>query len=267
MTELRRAACRLVDRDKPIFPCRPNGKEPLTSNGFKDASVDRAIVLHWWGRWPDANIAMPTGHASGFLVLDLDGPEGMDTFARIDAHGPGLNTLEVATGTGVHLYFRMPDPDIGTSNAAIKARFGPSVDVRGNGGYVIVPPSRHPNGTRYQWGAGQVLPTPDWLVEILTAPAPTPTVGAYRPASVVPISGDRLLARFNAHLERVANEPEGSRNRNKLLHWAACRLRELQEEGAPEGWTELLVQAGVAAGLEEASVRRSVQSGLRGAAS
>jgi hypothetical protein len=69
MNELRRAALALAAKDKPVFPCRPNGKEPLTINGFKDASVDRAVVLHWWGRWPDANIGLAN------LVCGLAGDE------------------------------------------------------------------------------------------------------------------------------------------------------------------------------------------------
>jgi hypothetical protein len=267
MSELRSAALHLAAKGKPVFPCRPLGKEPLTPNGFYDATVDRAVVLAWWGRWPDANIGLRTGQASGLFVLDIDTYRGgMDTFARIAAYGEGLATLEATTGRGgLHLYFSLPDGvELGNSEAGIKARFGEAVECRGEGGYVIAPPSRLPEG-RYSWGSGQLLPVPAWLVEILTTPEPTQARPASSMARVLPISGDRLLARFNALLEDVAQQTEG--NRNKLLFWAACRLHEYQAEGAPRGWTDLLIQAGVAAGLDEAEARRAVLSGLRRPAS
>jgi Bifunctional DNA primase/polymerase, N-terminal len=279
------AALQLAERGKPIFPLKVGGKTPAIprahppehpcrgecgrdGHGFYDATTDPDRLRAWGHRWPDANIGLATGRPSGLFVLDVDpAHDGMRTLAKMIATGgDGLDTLEVETGSGgVHLYLAMPEVDLTNSNAAIKARYGPGVDCRGSGGYVVAPPSIHPSGGRYSWGAGRLRPVPGWLVEVLTAPEPAKTTPT-TPARVRSFNGnDRLLARFNGLLADVASETEG--NRNQLLYWAACRLREYQAEGAPEGWTELLVQAGAAAGLTEAEARRSVHSGLRGAVS
>jgi hypothetical protein len=268
VNELRRAALRLAERGKPVFPCRPAGKEPLTSNGFKDATADPAVVRLWWGQHPTANVGMPTGRPSGLFVLDVDPAHGgMDTMARLCAcDGDGLMGLEVETGSGgVHVYLTLPDGvDLSNSNRGIRERFGPGVDCRGTGGYVVVPPSRHPCGGRYTWVGGDLRPVPAWLVEVLTASEPAQPPPRF--ARVVPLHGDDgLLPRFNGILERVASEQEG--NRNGLLYWAACWLREQQAAGAPAGWADLLVRSGMAAGLTEVEARRTVRSGLREVAS
>src|SRR3546814_5972958 len=56
----------------PVFPCVPLQKNPLTEHGFHDASTDTSVVAEWWRRWPDANVAMPTGFASGVDVVDIE---------------------------------------------------------------------------------------------------------------------------------------------------------------------------------------------------
>jgi hypothetical protein len=284
MSERSRAAQALASRGRPVLPvwwatpegtcacgkpaCDSPAKHPITRHGVEDASIDRAVILHWWGRWPQANIGMATGRPSGLFVLDMDPRhDGWRTLAKLCARDPdGLTTLEVETGGGgLHLYFSLPDGlDLTNSDAGIRRAFGSGIDCRGTGGYVIAPPSVHPSGCRYRWIGGELRPAPDWLVEILTTPEPARPEPA-RLAQVVPMNGDRLLARFNALLEDVARQAEG--NRNKLLFWAACRLREYQAEGAPGGWTDLLIQAGVAAGLDETEARRAVRSGLKGRAS
>ena len=59
----------------PVFPCSPRAKEPFTAHGFKDATADAHQIRRWWRRWPDANIGIPTGKASGLLVLNVDPPK------------------------------------------------------------------------------------------------------------------------------------------------------------------------------------------------
>ena len=71
-SDLVTAAMMLATRDIPVFPCTPGGKQPLTTHGFHDASSDLPTVRNWWQRWPDANIGMPTGVASGVDVVDID---------------------------------------------------------------------------------------------------------------------------------------------------------------------------------------------------
>jgi hypothetical protein len=158
----------------PVFPTNPLDKKPLTPHGFKDASKDEAQIRAWWSKWPNAMIAAPTGAASGMWVADLDlDParklDGRATLARLIAvHGAMPETLAAITPRGgQHLFFVWPR-NIDIRNSASK--IGPGIDVRGEGGYVCLPPSRNANGGVYRWDpaddAAQAAPAPDWLIEL-----------------------------------------------------------------------------------------------------
>lgn len=184
--------------------CPSPGKHPRLRNGFHDASADAATVARWWQTWPEANIGVVPGR-SGLLVLDLDGPDGEAT-----AQALGLLSeprLQVTTGRGRHLYFRHPGGTI--SNA----KLGPGIDTRGDAGFVVVPPSVHYTGTRYQWlgKVDELTPVPADLVPRLHGNAPAP---AGAPA-VVP-------ARQLADLEDVA---PGGRH-DALVRFAGAKVRE-----------------------------------------
>jgi hypothetical protein len=135
----------------PVFPCNAQTKRPLTDNGFYDASADADQVRQWWEQWPNAMIGMPTGERTGFWVLDIDDPESFEQACSIDIPA----TRRVETGKGYHLYFRF-DPAKPVRNAQ-KTTKGwpfpslPGAETRGDGGYVIVPPSIHPSGREYRW--------------------------------------------------------------------------------------------------------------------
>lgn len=150
-SDLGGAAMAYAAKGVPIFPCDPATKRPLIAHGFKDASTDPATVENWWKLWPDASIGMPTGKPSGVWVLDVDDPEAFE------ANAPRLpRTRRVKTGKGFHLYWRQ-DEATQVRNAQRHAKTGwpfpamPGAEVRGDGGYVIVPPSRHPLGRQYTW--------------------------------------------------------------------------------------------------------------------
>jgi hypothetical protein len=263
VSELRAAALGYLERGWAVLPVAPRGKVPLTRHGLLDASHDRAQVEAWWRRRPDANIGVATGPPSGLLVVDLDGREGLGSWARLEArHGPVL-TLEAMTGGGgVHLVYGYP-AGVNLGNSA--GRLGPGIDSRGRGGYVLVAPSVHPSGRRYAWtGRGEtpIAQAPPWLVELLRPPPPRPVPAVRREWQ--PGDDQRQLARFNGLLDVMARARP--RQRNNQLYWCACRLRELLAEGAPPEWVELLVDAGVATGLGEAEVRRTITSGLGGSA-
>lgn len=144
--------------------CPSPGKHPRTSNGLLDASSDAATVAGWWARWPDANIGFPPGR-SGFVVLDVDGPTG-ETLAQ----AAGLlaePTLEVVTGRtdgGRHRWYRHPGGHIPNGSP-----FGAGLDVRGDMGYVLLPPSVHPSGRVYAWRGtlGEIGDLPPHLVSKL----------------------------------------------------------------------------------------------------
>lgn len=136
-----------------VFPCSPMSKKPLTPHGCKDAKKSVGAIKAWWKRWPDASIGIATGSVSGLIVIDedldedkgLNGYEEVSEWERINGALPA--TVQCITGRGgYHLYYQYDGTDI-KNRAGIL--YG--VDVRGEGGYVIAPPSMHPNGTEYQW--------------------------------------------------------------------------------------------------------------------
>lgn len=174
-------------------------------NEWQDAATtDEELIRQWWQRWPDHGVGIATGQVSGLFVVDVDvsdGKQGDDTLADLEAtYGELPPTVEVVTGSGGrHLYFRWPEGLVIRNDAG--TRLGPGLDVRGEGGQVLAPPTRHPTGTHYRWEASgdpsdgvAVAEAPGWLVALLTA-APvgtpraerTPYVGEARP-------GDRFAA-------------------------------------------------------------------------
>ena len=134
------------------------GKHPRTKGGFKDATDDEATIRRWWTRWPDANIALATG--SGLAVFDIDGDQGAQEFkALVQAHETVPDTLVAQTGRGFHLIFatRSGSPEVRSSARG-------SVHVRGEGGYIILPPSDHVSGRKYKWIKKiRIATLPDWL--------------------------------------------------------------------------------------------------------
>ena len=162
---LLRAALSYARRGVPVFPCEPGGKRPLTPNGFWDATADVRRVRAWWGRWPGANVGVPTGKASGLLVLDVDerdgGPRSLAALER--GHGPLPKTAMSRTGGGgVHVFFAYPAGEEVRNSAGV---LGPGLDVRGEGGYVVVPPSRTRGA--YEWIDRSPPAGAAWLLERL----------------------------------------------------------------------------------------------------
>jgi Bifunctional DNA primase/polymerase, N-terminal/Primase C terminal 1 (PriCT-1) len=152
--------------------CPTPAKHPRTEHGHKDATTDAAQVATWWRQWPDANIGMPTGAASGRLVMDCDPRNGApeDRAEIIQRFGPIPEAAEIITGSGGrHLHFQDPGVPIPKILAA-------GVDLKGDGGYVVVPPSLHMSCNRYDFdglnGAKafiSIAPAPEWLLKRIAA--------------------------------------------------------------------------------------------------
>lgn len=171
MPNLHRAALWYARHGWHIFPLRPWTKEPFAKLGVYQATTNLARISAWWRCWPQANIGLHCG-GSGILALDADAYK--DTYA-----GDSLLSWEneetvtnLTGGGGTHLLFRMPDvARYGNATGQLPA----GVDVRGYGGYIVLPPSIHPNGRRYQWEAGygpheiDMKPLPGWLKALLGA--------------------------------------------------------------------------------------------------
>lgn len=159
-----RAALAYVGKGWPVLPLIPREKRPLTKNGLLDASVDTIRIIEWWQRWPNANVGLRTGET--FDALDIDGDVGR---ASLEAK-TGLERAHSGpvsrTGRGEHWLYQ----PTGMANAA---NLLPKLDFRGVHGYIVAPPSVHPDGHLYAWLTGHdhdsPMPSaPAWLLEYLT---------------------------------------------------------------------------------------------------
>lgn len=177
----------------PVFPLKPRGKKPVIprahedpelqknchgscgrhGHGLYDATTDPDVIRSWWGRWPNANIGVPTGRKAsggcGWDVIDIDGRRGLASLATLkhakcrpdcssqtycNATGalPPIGAMAYTPGDpaepdhepGRHFY----TPATGSSNTTNAV---PGIDLRGDGGYVVVPPSIGPSGAGYTW--------------------------------------------------------------------------------------------------------------------
>lgn len=212
--------------------CGSPGKHPRTRHGLKDASTDPDRIRTWWSRWPTANLGATTGAASGLVVVDVDLPDGPKSLDRLQTDHDRLPaTCEQRTGSGGRqLLFAHPGSEVANRTGLV-----PGIDVRGDGGYIVVPPSRHVSGDRYRWtGRVRPAPAPDWLLA-LVAERDRTTQPAMRPP-VVPSAnrGPGPAARYGqAALERelaqLAAAAEGYRN--SALNRAAFSLGQLVAGG------------------------------------
>ena len=251
------AARSLAAAGVPVFPCLVEGKRPLTRRGFLDASSDPEQVAAWWTRTRDANIGIPTGAASGVVVVDVDvhGPhDGRAAYQRAtDAglvDGAGLS-VRTPTG-GAHVYFpATPGKEQRSWQAATAG-----VDFRGDGGYIIAPPSRRiidGNVKLYEVAdiAAHPLGTVD-AARLRDFLDPRPVAPPRIESTSMEVDGKRLAA-------WVAGRGEGERNRG--LFWAACRLAE--NGVSPADALDALGAAAQSAGLGDREITTTVRSAYR----
>lgn len=170
MTDFCKYAKRYAARGFLVFPVKEAGKAPLTPHGCKDATADAGIIESWWKRWPAANIGIATG--GGIVVLDVDTKDanGFESLHQWEEEcGELPETWNSITGSGGAHYFFRTDKKINNRAGVL-----PGLDVRGDGGYVVAPPSVHPSGGVYEWGVETYdLPAPanlpDDLFQLFTA--------------------------------------------------------------------------------------------------
>lgn len=217
-------AARELARDGvPVFPCAPGEKTPIVASGFRRATTDAPRVAGWWRWQPRANIGIPTGAASGLIVIDVDvhGVDGYAAYARAARAGlipAPLATVTTPTG-GQHAYFPAVPSRVERSWAVSNA----GVDCRGDGGYVIAPPSvLRLDGARIPYRVEQVAPgavepvDTVRLRDFLDPPSPRRPVREGRP-----VAGREHADRLATWLSRQVKG-----DRNYKLFWAACRLAE-----------------------------------------
>ena len=153
--------------------CENVAKHPMmTKHGLKDATKDQKQIKEWWGKTPQANIGIVTGPGSGLVVLDIDprngGNESMKAITKLG--NIPVTPMVFTGGGGEHIYFMHPGN--GTKIKSTKQVGGyAGVDIKGDGGYVVAPPSRHMSGSRYTWKrnhlANKIAPIPQWMTENL----------------------------------------------------------------------------------------------------
>lgn len=244
--------------------CSSPGKHPLLRRGLHEATTDPETIEAWWRRWPHANLALRTGVVSDLVVLDIDVPDGVDSLRKLTlGHHPLPETSMVRTGSGgLHLYFLHPGGQVPNRASSV---LGPGIDVRGDGGYVIAPPSRHVNGSLYLWHkpgiARRTLPT--WLSSLLVSPpelqrATVDHTNVRADRGVSAWAGTAL----EREIARITAAPEG--RRNETLNRSAFVLGQIVGGGHldRDQVSDLLNAAGRSAGLGEHEVQRTVESGL-----
>ncbi|MWB99419.1 bifunctional DNA primase/polymerase [Agromyces seonyuensis] len=253
----RDAAFAFADAGIPVFPCLPDGKRPLTKSGFLDASTDVGVIGIWWSKWPTANLGMPTGTASGVDVVDIDtGANGSGFPALERAQQNGLVDGELARvrtpSGGMHVYFPADPARPQRCWQAASAH----VDFRGEGGYVIVPPSSLPTGnTRTAYRVSSLSSAPQHPVDagaLRDFIAPRPTITTTRTVTSDELGPTRLAT-------WVSRLQEGERNHG--LFWASCRLVEAGH--TPGGIVNALGAAAASVGLSEREIAITIRSAVR----
>jgi putative DNA primase/helicase len=185
------AALAYAARGWPVFPCHTPqsdghcschrtactsvGKHPRTAHGLHEASIDPGQLVAWWTQWPDANIGLLTGTRSGLGILDEDSYKGGDASRHTleqTYHPLPRTMMQLTGGGGVHYLFAHP----GVPLANRVETLGVGLDIRGDGGYIIAPPSRHASGKIYQWEVAHdpadtpLAPFPAWLYQLCQSP-------------------------------------------------------------------------------------------------
>jgi hypothetical protein len=178
-----------------LLPVQPRGKTPLVKEWQKVASNDLHQLEEWANTFPGCNWGLATGPGSGIFALDVDGEPGRSALLAYQREGHEIpDTLSTSTGNGSHVYFRWPVGAVIRNSAGKLAK---GLDIRGDGGYVVIPPSVHSSGNQYAYTDPQepVLDAPEWLLNMLSHPTPPAPIS---PASVAIIGpGQRTPLLFS----------------------------------------------------------------------
>ena len=231
-SSIHQAALKTASKGKPVFPCKPN-KAPYTSRGFKDATTDPGRVTALWTKYRGAKIGMPTGSASGVFVVDVDRLEALGELPR---ELPETLTIRTPKG-GLHYYFNHVD---GLTNKTGTLPDG--IDIRGDGGYVIVPPSDGYSVAQRRL----IADAPEWLLETLRDEPRKPS-GPARSQSQASIPDD--------------GEPIQEGGRDQTLTRIAGRLHDgTRDEGQLEDDLQAINEARCIPPLPSEQIRKIARS-------
>jgi len=219
-----------------VLPLAPGGKTPLgalVAHGKDDASSDAEQVRDWWAQAPDANIGIRP--APGVVVIDVD-PRNGGASALVELtrpHGGLIPTWTAWTGGGgLHAWYRAAGP--------FKAKLCDGVDLKTHTGYLVAPPSLHPNGKRYVWANDlPIAEAPAWLAAMMAAAPPRP---------LPRVSASLFSGANDDGLVRLVAAPGG--DRHNRLFWAVRRA--VERDGLTADLRARLVVAVASLGDEEA---------------
>ncbi|MGH8931919.1 MAG: bifunctional DNA primase/polymerase [Egibacteraceae bacterium] len=265
--------------------CRHEGRHPRTEHGFHDATTDLRQVKSWWGMYPFANIGIATGGTSRLSVVDLDGRPGRHSWQQLAReHGAGPGTATVSTPHGSHRWYRTPT---GINVPRRIGALGQGVDLLGDDGYAIAPPSQvpclrphehdGPHRSEYRWSAPKtrLASLPEWIIHASRHHDPLQRQPQATPEPVQQAMRGNVRrsygqAALDGEAARMAGATKGTRYHT--LGGSSYRLGQLigageliEEQARKELW-----QAAEACGYieehGEATVRKEIDSGLEAGA-
>lgn len=211
------AALEYLDQGFSVIPVKRSDKRPYVKwEEFQRRLPSADEIERWWSRWPDANVAIICGEVSGIFCVDADGPAGIQW---MNTHLPKTGVYSV-TSKGVHAVYKISADQV-VRNAV---RLAPEVDIRGNGGYFVAPPSKHASGHEYRWQF--IMDGWDDLAE-------------YR----LPNTGGNLNLDLSCTQASPVNAPVAIGARNSTLaqlagKWIGAGLDEAEVEALARSWNE-----------------------------
>ena len=228
---MQRAAMWYAQRYWRVFPCERRGKTPMLNHWQSNASNEPSVLQDFWRDNEDLNVALVTGEH--FWVLDVDGEEGLATLASLEAkHGLLPKTPTVITpGGGKHLYFALPESE----GVRQRMKFLPGLDTRAckggergvAGGYVLAPPSVHPNGGVYEWEVGpdesELAQAPEWLLKIISGSS-ADDAAVVQPSTPprTPHEAANVVERARLYLQKCEPAVQGQGGHSRLLTAASA---------------------------------------------
>jgi P4 family phage/plasmid primase-like protien len=208
-----------------VLPVRERLKKPMLLGWEKDATTNLATLEHWWSKWPLANVGIACGPETGLWVLDVDGARGQESLEDLQRiHGRLPETVCQVTGSGgQQFFFRFPE------GVTIPNRVGfrKGLDVRSEGGQVLVPPSIHPNGRAYAWDLRPdeypLAEAPAWLIAIVQDTRTTDqTADPLKASTAAGPTHPSIIRRAVAYLAKLPPSISGSNGHGAAYRAAAA---------------------------------------------
>lgn len=263
-----------------LFPVEPNDKRPIRTGGINPnngepyrlrwgqcATNDPIILRRWWKQWPDANIGLAC-KPSGLVIIDAD-VEGLESWIQFSADNTLPDTVTQNTPSGgCHIIFRAVE---GVTIGNRDLMKGVNVrGIKGDGGYVVIAPSIHPNGKIYTWSYGlgpseiEIAPLPAALIEALK---PKPIIIQETPMPIREAVGNTYRERYaQRHFDFKLHDVREAQNGHKhnALNTAAFALGQFAGAGllTESEVRQALLSAATSNGIKDTEADRVIHDGL-----